>query len=116
MASRVRAGLRKALVAGAVLGALILAAFVATGRSVASAAPLVVDFKQCANHDSPNPLGTCHWINSILKQTNSRYVEGMSSLLRLIFTNIPSTSGNVHTLTFTHEATEGSAAARQTTS
>src|SRR5437867_5689822 len=36
--------LRKAFVAMAVLGALVLAAFAATGGGVASAAPLVVDF------------------------------------------------------------------------
>ncbi len=70
-----------------------------------------MDFKQCANNDSPTPLGTCHWINSILQQSNSRYVEGMSTLQRLIFTNIATTSGNVHTLTFRHQATKGSAAA-----
>lgn len=95
-----------ARLAGAIFAGLFLTGLAATGGGVASAAPLTVDFTQCANKDSPLPLGSCHWINSILQQNNSRYVEGMSTLQRLIFTNIAAT-GNVHTLTFRHQATKG---------
>src|SRR5215212_9551777 len=42
-----------------------------------------VDFKQGANDDSPFPLGTIHWIGSILQNSNSKYAEGMSTLQRL---------------------------------
>ena len=31
------------------------------------------DFKQCAQDDAGYGLGNCHWINSILQKTNSRY-------------------------------------------
>jgi hypothetical protein len=66
-----------------------LAAFVATGGGVASAAPLVVDFKQCANHDSPNPAWNLP-LNQLHPEADQlRYVEGMSSLLQIIFMNIP---------------------------
>jgi|GEM_PF-6971720 len=66
--------------------------------------PLVVDFRQSANDDSPYPPGDVHWIGSILQQSNSKYYEGMSSLQRLVFTNIPKTAGHVHTLNFSHQA------------
>ena len=69
--------------------------------------PLNTDFKQAANNDSPYPLGDVHWIGSILQSTNSRYHEGMSVPQRLIFINIPTTSGNVHTLTLSHQASKG---------
>src|SRR6185369_8219737 len=39
-----------------------------------------VDFSQGANKDNPFPLGTLHWIGSILQSSNSRIVEGMSTL------------------------------------
>jgi hypothetical protein len=52
-------------------------------------------------------MGDCHWISSILLQTNSNYREGMSVPQRTLFTNIPATSGNVHTLLFSHQATKG---------
>jgi len=68
---------------------------------------LVVDFKQSANKDSPYPQGDIHWIGSILQQNNSIYYEGMSTLQRIVFISIPKTTGHVHTLTLSHEATKG---------
>ncbi len=72
---------------------------------VANAANLVSDFKQCANKD--NAAGDCHWISSIVQASNSKYYEGMSVPQRTIFTGIPATAGDVHTLTFSHLATKG---------
>lgn len=66
-----------------------------------------IDFRQSANNDSPYALGTVHWIGSILQQNNSRYFEGMSTLQRIIFKDVTSTPGDVHTLTFGHEVTKG---------
>src|SRR5262249_41866864 len=57
------------------------------------------DFSQCANEDKL-PLGECVWINGILGDNQSQYFEGMSTLQRLIFDGVGTTSGNVHTLTF----------------
>ncbi|MFH0714844.1 MAG: hypothetical protein V1847_03635 [Candidatus Diapherotrites archaeon] len=74
----------------------------------AFAANLVSDFKQCANNDSPYTLGECHWIGSIIQQSNSQYFEGMSVAQRLVFTNISSTTGNIHTLTLSHQAMKSS--------
>ncbi|UCB58001.1 MAG: hypothetical protein JSV67_05170, partial [Thermoplasmatales archaeon] len=47
------------------------------------------------------------WINSILQQSNSIYSEGMSVPQRIAFVDIDPTSGNVHTLTLSHQATKG---------
>ncbi len=66
-------------------------------------APFPVDFRQAANDDSPFALGDAHWINGILQQNNSRYLEGMSTPQRLIFLDIPATVDNVHVLTFQHQ-------------
>ena len=70
---------------------------------------LVVDFKQCANDDNPTPPGECHWITSILQQSNSEYSENMAVGQRFIVTDIPTTSDNVHSLTFSTMATKGGA-------
>ena len=67
-----------------------------------------VDFRQCANNDHAGP-GNCWWINSIVQNQNSEYYEGMSTLQRLILTDITPTTGNVHTLTFSHKAVKSSA-------
>ncbi|MGP3702360.1 MAG: DUF7507 domain-containing protein, partial [Candidatus Bathyarchaeota archaeon] len=76
-------------------------AFSAFSISIMTAnAALKTDFKQYANLDDK-------WITSILQKSNSRYYEGMSVPQRIVFTEIPSTSGNVHTLTLSHEATKG---------
>ena len=64
-----------------------------------------VDFLQCANQ---NPtLGECDWINSILQSSNAKYFEGMATLQRLTFDQIPAAPGgtpNHHVLTFTIDA------------
>ncbi len=64
-----------------------------------------VDFKQCANE---NPtLGECDWIPGIIQANNSKYHEGMSVPQRTLFSAIGATSGNVHMLNFSHQATKG---------
>jgi len=62
-----------------------------------------VDFKQGANKDGVLPLGTIHWIGSILISGNSRIVEGMSTLQRVVFTDLEGgvddgSGGTVHRL------------------
>ncbi|MFE3845550.1 hypothetical protein ACFL1L_01645, partial [Thermoplasmatota archaeon] len=47
------------------------------------------------------------WIGSILQASNSIYKEGMSVPQRLILYDIDSTTGNIHDLTFNHQATKG---------
>jgi hypothetical protein len=67
-------------------------------------APLLVDFSQGSNR---NPhQGEVVWIRGILRQNNSLYIEGMSTLQRIIFFNIPKTIDDVHTLTLSHQANE----------
>jgi hypothetical protein len=63
------------------------------------------DFRQCANHDPT--LGDCHWIGSILNNNDSDYFEGMSVPQRILLDQVDATTGNVHTLTFEHDATKG---------
>ena len=70
-----------------------------TATTTFTDAALVVDFKQYATLDDL-------WINSILQSSNSIYYEGMSVPQRAIFTNIPSTAGDNHFLTLSHEATK----------
>ncbi|MEK6798661.1 MAG: IPTL-CTERM sorting domain-containing protein [Planctomycetota bacterium] len=69
-------------------------------------ASIGTDFRQPANQDPV--LGDINWINSILQQSNSVYLEGMSTPQRGIFNNIESTTGNQHTLTLSHQANKGS--------
>jgi hypothetical protein len=63
-----------------------------------------IDFSQAANKDNPLPLGTFHWIGSILQSSNSRIVEGMSTIQRVIVTDLtgglvlPAGGGTVHRL------------------
>ncbi len=64
--------------------------------------PLIKDFNQCANL-----TGDCDWVQSILQSSNSIYVENMSVPQRMVFAEIDPISGNLHTLTFSHEATKG---------
>jgi hypothetical protein len=73
--------------------------------SIVIASPLGADndFRQCANNETNGPvtgLGNCHWIGSILQSGNSLYLEGMSVLQQAVFTDITSTAGNTHALTF----------------
>lgn len=75
-----------------------------------------VDFRQAANNDAgtcgtgaghPCGLGHAHWINSIVQESNAEYLEGMSNPQRVVFDDIPATAGNIHTLSFSHQATKG---------
>ena len=59
-----------------------------------------VDFRQYANDLDL-------WIYSILQSGKSTYYEGMSVPQRIVFVDVASTSGDVHTLTLSHEATKG---------
>ncbi len=93
----------KRLFASTVILAQIL--FVGAFGAVAVAnAQEIVDFKQCSNENST--LGDCKWINGIIQQSNSKYYEGMSVPQRTVFANIGTTSGNVHTLNFSHQASK----------
>ena len=58
-----------------------------------------VDYRQFATKDS-------EWINGILQGSNSLYYECMSVPQRLILTDIQATTGDSHTLTFSHMATK----------
>ena len=83
------------------VGVAVLIAMVLPAASPPVAAdPLNVDFKQFANDWNK-------WIGSILNENKSTYYEGMSVPQRTIFTSIPSTTSNNHTLTFSHQATKG---------
>lgn len=68
-------------------------------------ANLRVDFEQYANLPSNSDDKT--WIKSILQQNNSIYYENMLVPQRLLFTTIAPNTGNVHTLTFEHQAMKG---------
>ncbi|MES2429423.1 MAG: hypothetical protein V4556_00720, partial [Bacteroidota bacterium] len=70
-----------------------------------------VDFRQSANDDAGYGLGSIHWLNSILQDNNSKYTEGMSTLQRIVFLNIPSTTGNVHKLIFDFQTVKSAAGA-----
>src|SRR5262249_9076073 len=51
---------------------------------------------------------TVDWMNGTLNSNNSLYFEGMSVPQRVLFVNIAATAGNVHTLTFSHDAGKNS--------
>ncbi|MGB2803376.1 MAG: HYR domain-containing protein, partial [Candidatus Zixiibacteriota bacterium] len=79
----------------------------ATGADTTLVLAKKVDFSQSANDDSPYPPGDVHWLSgAVLRAGNSNYYEGMSSLQRLVFINIPKTAGDVHTLNLSHQATK----------
>jgi hypothetical protein len=84
--------------------ALLFLVFSCTVPAVSQ--PLRVDFRQAANNDSPYTQGEVHWIQAILQQNNAVYYEGMSVPQRIVLSNIPVTSGNTHSLTFSHKATK----------
>jgi hypothetical protein len=69
-----------------------------------------IDFTQGANKDNFTDqghtyvLGEIHWIGSILQNSNSRYVEGMSTLQRVVFNNLPSCGQGFHKLRIRMEA------------
>ncbi|HEU5166732.1 MAG TPA: hypothetical protein VFU29_14375, partial [Chitinophagaceae bacterium] len=77
-------------------------------KSNAQCTSFGIDFKQGANRDNfgTYTTGEIHWINSILQQSNSRYIEGMSTLQRVVFNNLPACSG-CHTLRVKLEARKG---------
>src|SRR4030095_12679709 len=79
-----------------------------TQKSDAQCTSFGIDFKQGANRDNfgSYTTGEIHWINSILQQSNSRYIEGMSTLQRIVFTNLPACSG-CHTLRVKLESRKG---------
>ena len=62
----------------------------ATHRSDAQCNSFGIDFKQGANRDGGFEHGQIHWIGSILQNSNSRYIEGMSTLQRIVMNNLPS--------------------------
>jgi PKD repeat protein len=64
-----------------------------------SIGPLRTSFRQYANTSD-------NWINSILHNANSFYREGMSVPQRIVFSSIETTSGDIHNLTFSHQATK----------
>src|SRR6188474_1655580 len=71
--------------------------FLSSIKSVAQSS----DFKQGANRDNSynKVVGEINWIGSILQSSNSRYVEGMSTLQRIILTDVPNcNTGGKHTL------------------
>ena len=91
----------------------LIAAYTVTATSATASATttftdnVVTDFRQCANKDAPFLLGDCHWINSIVQQSNAVYLEGMSNPQRVVFDGVGSTApGNIHTLTLSHQATK----------
>ena len=84
-----------------ILGLYIIVATDGTNLATTTFTDAVhVDFRQYANLDDL-------WINSILQKSNSKYYEGMSVPQRLVFVDIESNTGNVHTLTLAHQATKG---------
>src|SRR5262249_48840584 len=74
-----------------------------------------VDFKQCANNDPSNTgvnLGKCHWIGSILQSSNARIFEGMSTLQRLLFDDVPvSTNNGTYRIQFHTDSVKASSGA-----
>src|SRR5260221_3357454 len=74
----------------------LLGSFLIPNKSNAQCNSFNIDFKQGANKDNfkvsgvDYVTGEIHWIGSILQNSNSRYVEGMSTLQRLVFNNLAS--------------------------
>ncbi|MGH8014963.1 MAG: hypothetical protein ACREBV_02100, partial [Candidatus Zixiibacteriota bacterium] len=89
---------------------VILLAVLTLGLTASPFAAVIVDFKQSANNETNGTiqgLGNVHWINSIVQSSNSVYYEGMGNYQRSIFAETPITTGNIHTLTFSHQFTKG---------
>ena len=81
--------------------------------AAASAWALVCDFKQSSNNQTcpNNPSGVCglgntYWISSIIQSSNSVYFEGMCVFQRAVFTDIPATASDIHSLSISHQATK----------
>ncbi|MCI0595308.1 MAG: hypothetical protein L0Z48_02065, partial [candidate division Zixibacteria bacterium] len=89
---------------------ILLLAVLTLGLTAASFAAVTVDFRQSANNETNGAiqgLGNVHWINSIVQSSNSRYFEGMDNFQRTIITDIPATTGDIHTLSISHQFTKG---------
>ena len=76
---------------------LLILLFTAFGNNLQAQNSVNVDFSQGSNKN--NTLGNIVWINGILQKTNSRIAEGMSTLQRLMITDIQA-SATEHTVLF----------------
>src|SRR6187551_2540140 len=83
--------------------------FLTTIKSDAQCNSFGISFTQGANRDNFGnyTTGELHWINSILQQSNSRYIEGMSTMQRIVFNNLPSCGSCNHILRIKLEARKG---------
>ncbi|HXF48902.1 MAG TPA: FlgD immunoglobulin-like domain containing protein [Verrucomicrobiae bacterium] len=89
---------------------VLLLAVLTLGLTTVAFGNVIVDFRQSANNETNGTiqgLGNVHWINSIVQSSNSRYYEGMSNFQRALFAQTPATTGNIHTLTLSHQFTKG---------
>jgi hypothetical protein len=89
---------------------VILLAVLTLGLTSAAFANISTDFRQSANNETNGTiqgLGNIHWINSIVQASNSTYLEGMDNFQRTILTEVPATTGNIHTLSISHQFTKG---------
>src|SRR6266705_177468 len=84
---------------------LIIALWICLAQRLAAGA--AVDFRQAADNDAGFGLGNTHWFSSIIQDNNSAYYESMSVMQRVLFTGLPPTSGNHHSLLFRHQFTKG---------
>ena len=66
-----------------------------------------IDFKQGANRDGGYEPGQIHWIGSILQNSNSRYIEGMSTLQRIVINNLPTCGQGYHKLRVKMQSRKG---------
>src|SRR5262245_24394944 len=80
-----------------------------SNKSGAQCSSFGVDFSQGANRDNFGSYvtGELHWINGILNANNSRYIEGMSTMQRLIFNNLPACGSGNHVLRMKMESRKG---------
>ena len=66
-----------------------------------------IDFKQGANRDGGYEPGQIHWIGSILQNSNSRYIEGMSTLQRIVMNKLPDCGLGYHKLRIKMQSRKG---------
>src|SRR5688572_6474194 len=86
MISRCKSSVKNYLTVLFLLSGILLA----SQKSDAQCNSFNIDFKQAANRDNfmSYTTGEIHWIGSILQSSNSRYVEGMSTLQRVVMNNL----------------------------
>jgi len=86
MISRCKSSVKNYLTVLFLLSGILLASH----KSDAQCNSFNIDFKQAANRDNfmSYTTGEIHWIGSILQSSNSRYVEGMSTLQRVVMNNL----------------------------